>query len=276
MSGSSAAAALEPFQARRNPVAKALAVIEWLGKHPSDARGVREMAAVFGWTPSTLHRILVLLENERWVSSENGRYRLGLRFLNAAVTATRDFPLLQIAMSHLEELVRETSETALLGLYDPTRLEMIFVGAVESPQALRYAHDFRGTFAPLNAGAAGLAILAFLSEAEQARVLRRPLEAVTEFTVVDPAKLQELLAEVRARGYSCTTGQRTLGASGIAAPIVAPGGRVLGDIVLNMPESRFDPAREPELAAAVMRCARAINDELRGTGDATGVAVAAR
>jgi len=253
-------------QSRRNPVAKALLVLEWLVKHPADATGVRELAAVFGWTPSTLHRILVLLENERWVSSDSGRYRLGLRFFNVALTAARDFPLLQVAMSHIEELVRETDETTLLGLFDPNRLEMTFVAAVESQQALRYAADLRGTFAPLHAGAAGLAILAFLSEPEQERAMRRGLEAVTDRTIVDPARLREVLIDVREQGYACTTGERTTGCSGIAAPILGPKGRVLGDVVLNMPDSRFDSDREPELAAAVVRCAHAISAELEGNG----------
>lgn len=240
-------------------------VLEWLVKHPSEGSGVREMAAEFGWTPSTLHRILVLLENERWVTAENGRYRLGLRFLNIALTAALDFPLLRAAMPHIDELVRETDETTLLGLFDPRRLEMTFVAAVESQQAVRYAADLRGTFAPLHAGAAGLAILAFLPETEQARAIRRRgLEAVTDLTIVDSAQLQDVLVAVRRDGYACTTGQRTPGCSGIAAPIIGPGGRVLGDIVLNMPESRFDPAREPELASAVLRCARAISEELEG------------
>jgi IclR family transcriptional regulator, acetate operon repressor len=266
MSATSVAGTVEPFQARRNPVAKALMVLEWLVKHPSEGSGVREMAAEFGWTPSTLHRILVLLENERWIAAENGRYRLGLRFLNIALTAALDFPLLQAAMPHIDELVRETDETTLLGLFDPRRFEMTFVAAVESRQAVRYAADLRGTFAPLHAGAAGLAILAFLPESEQARAIRRGgLEAVTDLTIVDPAELRDVLVAVRRDGYACTTGQRTPGCSGIAAPIIGSGGRVLGDIVLNMPESRFDPAREPELAAAVLRCARAISEELEGT-----------
>jgi IclR family transcriptional regulator, acetate operon repressor len=266
MNAMAAADYVGPGQSQRNPVAKALLVLEWLVKHPSDAIGVREMAAVFGWTPSTLHRILVLLENERWISSENGRYRLGLRFFNVALTAARDFPLLEVAMSHIEELVRETDETTLLGLFDPNRLEMTFVAAVESRQALRYAADLRGTFAPLHAGAAGLAILAFLSQGEQQRAMRRGLEAVTDRTIVDPERLQEVLLEVREQGYACTTGERTTGCSGIAAPILGPSGRVLGDVVLNMPDSRFESEREQELAAAVMRCACAISTELEGTG----------
>jgi DNA-binding IclR family transcriptional regulator len=172
--------------------------------------------------------------------------------------------LLQVAVSHLEELVRETDETALLGLYDPTRMEMTFVGAIESQQPVRYAYDFRGTSSPLNAGAAGLAILAFLTRAEQERVLSRPLEAITDRTVVDPQRLRELLADVHERGYSCTTGERTPGCTGLAAPVRAPGGRVLGAIVLNMPATRFDPSRELALAEAVIRCADAILRELEG------------
>src|SRR3954471_8340604 len=107
--------------ARRNPAAKALRVLEWMTEQPAAAHyGVREMAAALGWTPSTVHRILVLLENDGWITSPPGlgRYQPSARLLKLALAAARSVPLVDVALPRIEQLVAECDETALLGFYD--------------------------------------------------------------------------------------------------------------------------------------------------------------
>ena len=57
-----------------------------------------------------------------------------------------------------------------------------------------------GMSAPLNAGAAGKAILAFSSEELITEVLSRPLEPITPRTITDPERLRTELAGVRHLG----------------------------------------------------------------------------
>jgi DNA-binding IclR family transcriptional regulator len=253
--------------ARRNPVAKALRLLEWMTQQPAAAHyGVREMAAGLGWTPSTVHRILVLLETDGWITSprDTGRYQPSARLLKLALAAARSVPLVDVALPRIEALVEECDETALLGFYDGARMEMSFIAAVESRQTVRYVADsLKDEWAPLNAGASGLAIFAFLSEADRDRVVaRKGLSARTTRTIVDVDDLQIRVAEIRSRGYACTVGERTPGAAGIAAPIFDPEGYVAGDVLITVPEHRFGPESEARLADAVMACAREISEEL--------------
>ena len=245
-------------------------VLEAMAEDPHRAWGVREIASELGWTPSTLHRILVLLDEDRWItSSSEGRYSLGIRFLKMAIKASSGFPLAEIGKARLHDLVADTKETAVLSLYDPARLEMTFVASVDSPQPVRYVADLLDTWGPLHAGATGLAILAFLPEDERRRIVHGELKQVTEATVTDPESLEARLAKIRKDGYVCSTGERTVGAVGIAAPVFGPGGgRVLGDVALTIPESRFEKKELPRLSDAVKRCAASISVAIDGDSHA--------
>jgi DNA-binding IclR family transcriptional regulator len=228
--------------------------------------GVREMATALGWTPSTVHRILVLLENDGWITSPpgSGRYQPSARLLKLALAAARSVPLVDVALPRIERLVEQCNETALLGFYDGARMEMSFIAAVESRQRVRYVADsLHETWAPLNAGASGLAIFAFLSKEDRERVVaRKGLAARTTRTIVDVHDLEIRVAEIRSHGYAVTIGERTPGAAGIAAPIFDREGYVVGDVLITVPEHRFGPTVEAALGTAVIACARDISEEL--------------
>jgi DNA-binding IclR family transcriptional regulator len=253
--------------ARRNPAAKALRLLEWMTEQPAAAHyGVREIAAGLGWTPSTVHRILVLLENDGWITSppDTGRYQPSARLLKLALAAARSVPLVDVALPRIEALVEECDETALLGFYDGARMEMSFIAAVESRQTVRYVADsMHDGWAPLNAGASGLAIFAFLSDEDRARVIaRKGLSARTDRTLTDVRDLEVRVDEIRSRGYAVSIGERTPGAAGIAAPIFDREGYVVGDVLITVPEHRFGPTAEAGLSKAVIACAHDISGEL--------------
>ena len=67
---------------------------------------------------------------------------------------------------------------------------------------------------------------------------------------------------MRRHGYAVSTGERTPGAVGIAAPIYAADGRVVGSVGITLPEQRFGPDSEQEQAAFVIEAARAITEHL--------------
>ncbi len=240
---------------------------------PDQAWGVREIARGLHMSHSTAHRILGLLEEEGFVTQEpaSGHYRLGLELYRVAWRATGVHPIRNVALPILQDLVQEVNETALLGLYDPARCEMIFAASVESRHPLRYVVE-TNRWVPIHAGATGLAILAFLPAEEQAKVIDRAVNAapLTARTLTNARDLQAEAEAIRHKGYACTGGQRIEGAVGIAAPIWGANGRVVGDVAITLPDQRFSPAQETELAAAVIRAADRITHQLGGTSPAAG------
>src|SRR5262249_22676766 len=116
----------------------------------------------------------------------------------------------------------------------------------------------------MHAGASGRAILAFLPEDERASVLARGLPALTSATITDANALERSLARTRGRGYALSVEERRAGGVGLAAPVLAAGGRVITAVGLALPTQRFDAADEPRLASLVTACARSITVALGG------------
>jgi DNA-binding IclR family transcriptional regulator len=218
-----------------------------------------EIAGGVGMHPSTAHRVLAHLVEDGLVRHDpvRGRYGLGLEFLRLAWKAVGHEALRDVALPHLRELSADTGETALFGLYEPARQQMLFVAAVESAHAIRHVRPLH-EWLPIHGGATGRAILAFLPENERRGVLTGPLPAVTKSTITDRATLEQVLDEVRGRGYAVSSGERAVGGVGVAAPVLAGDGRVLGAVGVGIPEQRFRAADERQLARRVMAAAAAV------------------
>lgn len=251
--------------AKRNPAARVLRALSWLVTEANTDYGVREMATALQIPASAAHRLLSVLLKEDYVrqKASSSRYLLGPQLLRLANVAVAKSPLGQIAHDRMAELVDDTGESALLGHFDDSRLEMMFAKIIESSAPLRYVVQLN-TWMPLYAGASGLAIMAYLSEEQVGQIIRRTLLApLTDRTITDPARLKASLRQIRTRGYALTRGQRVPGAVGIAAPIFGDDANVLGDICLAVPEQRFVSTghRLPEL---VRKCAAAITRNIGG------------
>ncbi len=244
---------------QRNPVTRAFRILGWMAGAEGERWALGEIAAGVGMHPATVHRVLGQLIDDGLVRQdpETGAYGLGLEFLRLAWQASGRASLRDVAEPELRALTADTGETAWLGLYDSGRRQMLFAAAVESPQQIRHVRPVN-EWLPVHGGASGRALLAFLPESEREAVLAAPLEPVTENTVTDPDELRRLLDEVRRRGYSVSRGERVLGGVGIAAPILAGDGRLLGAIGVGLPAQRFRAADEPRLAKRVIAAAGAV------------------
>lgn len=250
----------------RDPVARAFAVLLWMVDAAGTSWGLREIAAGVAMHPSTLHRVLSHLQAGGLIQQgpETGRYSLGLGFLRLAWKAADHNSVREVALPWLKELVEATGETALFALYDPSRQEMMLAATVDSPHPIRQIRQI-AEWLPVTAGATGLAILAFLPEAEQRAILARPLPLITPQTITDRAALERALARVQAQGYALTRGERTPGAVGFGAPIFGHAGRVIGSVGITQPEQRFRPADERQQAECVVSSARKITEQFSGS-----------
>ena len=246
----------EHARGARTPVGRAFRVLGWMAAADGADWALGEVARGVGMHPSTVHRVLGLLEHEGLVTHDPvaGRYGLGLEFLRLAWTASSHHDLRDVALPWLRGLSAETQETAWLGLYEPSRKAMMFAAAVESPQLVRHVRPL-GEWLPVHGGASGRAILAFLPEGERSEILAAPLPALTERTITDPERLAVVLDGVRRRGYAVSRGERAAGGVGVAAPVLDDEGRVLGVVGVGLPEQRFRARDEARLAALVRACA---------------------
>ncbi|RYH07443.1 MAG: IclR family transcriptional regulator, partial [Alphaproteobacteria bacterium] len=106
-----------------------------------------------------------------------------------------------------------------------------------------------GSRGPLNCGGAGKAMLAFMDETEREQLYAAPLEALTPFTITDPARLREEIGRIRERGYSIDDQEVVVGVYCVSVPILDRLGHAAGAISITGPSVK-KPG--PEVAPLVM------------------------
>ncbi|MEU4654890.1 IclR family transcriptional regulator [Streptomyces sp. NPDC023723] len=255
---------------QRHPLARGFEIITAMVDGGKQTYGVRELGNRLGVSASTAHRLLSDLEELGMVSrTPAGSYRLGMEFLRLAWTTTTRFPLREAANDILEDLTGRSGESSFFAIYNDQRREMMFALSVETSHPLRYTVPC-GVWLPLHAGASGLAILAFLPSEVQTEIARTDLEALTARTVVDPKRLAERLAQVRQDGYALSHGERIDGAIAIASPVLGPGGSVIGDVGITIPESRFNAATTSEFIELVKAAAERLTRRFTGVENPAG------
>ncbi|GAC1543357.1 MAG: hypothetical protein NVS2B17_23010 [Candidatus Velthaea sp.] len=182
------------------------------------------------------------------------RYRPGAELYRVAAILANNMPVLKLAQPLLEELVAESSEMALLGIYNPERLTMSFAAKVDSPSPMRYAIALNEAH-PLLWGSTGRAILAFIDQPACARVIERGVASPLTGERVKRDAIGRELQAIRTNGYAISRGQRTASAIGIAVPFFAAGNNVFGTLSLTIPDHRFVPERTPAYVALLQSAA---------------------
>lgn len=254
---------------RRTPVAKALQMLTWMADSPDEDWGIRQVARALDVPPSSAHRTASMLATANVLTSEtDGRYRMSLDFFRLATRAAHKVPVRALALPAMHELVATTDETAYLGLYSPERRQMTYVACVHAAHPVQYVLP-QHRWLPMYAGAGGLGILPFLAPGEIEEIIATTdLVPLTDRTITDADELRRELVKVREAGYAVSFGRLVVGAVGVSAPIFDARRRVVGVMVLALPEARTERSRAEELGRAIAASARAVSDALAPAGHA--------
>ncbi len=187
----------------------------------------------------------------------DGRFVLGTGAIAFARTAVSSCSLVDVTHHHLELLVRSINETAVVARLDYESMVSMYVDKVESDHSVRYSVPL-GLRRELYATSAGKVILAHLPKAEQSAYLRSvSFERFTPRTIVDRKVIEQELDEVMRVGFASTEDERSVGASGIAAPVLDSEGQLLCALTVAGPTTRIQPRRD-EIIAHVRETARRI------------------
>ncbi|MBE0697267.1 MAG: IclR family transcriptional regulator, partial [Anaerolineaceae bacterium] len=106
-------------------------------------------------------------------------------------------------------------------------------------------------------------ILAFLPLERQEEILQHTqLVPLTPKTITNPAILREEFKKARAQGCAVSFGEWVEDASGVASPILARDGNVVGALAISGPTSRFTDENVAKYRDAVKRVAVQISESL--------------
>lgn len=199
--------------------------------------GVTELADELGIAKSTAHSHLKTLLKYEFVVVENGRYHVGLRFLDIGETARHRKEEYQRIKNKVEELATQTDERAQFIVadhgYGVYLYRAIGSHAVQTDSRI-------GKRIPLNASSAGKSILAFMPEEDvQAVIDRHGLPAQTGNTITDPDELWDELETIRERGHAINKEESTVGLRAVGVPIIGPDSTVLGALSVSGPTHRL-------------------------------------
>jgi DNA-binding IclR family transcriptional regulator len=221
--------------------------------------GVSRIARELGLSKAVVHRILQSLTARGVIAYEPSSrdYRLGPAVAALGARALRDSDLRLAALEVLRRLRDETGETATLT--SPVPNGRVYLDQFEGVHEIKMTVELGRRF-PLHAGSSGKCMLAFLPAGEQERVLAGRLDPLTPHTIVDPGALRAELAEIRARGYAMSAGERQADAGSIAAPVFRLSGEVIGAISACGPRYRvtadFAERIAPKVTAAAAQISR--------------------
>jgi IclR family transcriptional regulator, KDG regulon repressor len=252
---------------------RALAALDVLANHSGEC-GLVELCAALKLHKSTVHRLLMVLEQHRFVDKnpETGKYRLGLKLFELGSKAIAALDLGELAAPYLVRLQRETQETVNLGVLD--RSDVVYVAKIDSQRNLRMVARVGHRY-PAYCTALGKAMLAGLSEPEvDAIISQSDLRAKTATTLTTPEALKADLRRVRERGYSIDNEENEEGARCVGAAVHDYLGQPLAAISVSAPAIRMDEAKVDEVAKAAIRAASDLSRDLGYRGSEHEIAAA--
>ncbi|WP_406438794.1 IclR family transcriptional regulator [Streptomyces sp. NBC_01613] len=234
---------------------RAITLLHATADSAPDGDTASNLAARTGLNRATAWRLLSTLEQYGLVerSPVTNRYTIGFAVARMASVAGFD-GLIRRAHGTLRRVSEQTGETANLAVVQ--QLGLTYVDEVTPPVVL--AAKWLGRQVPIHATSTGKALLAWLPAEEAQALLEGTLEAYTDTTITDRARLRAELAETRERGYSVCLGEMERNLYGVSAPVLGSRGRPFAVVSIWGPQDRVPESR----FAALGPLARAAADEI--------------
>jgi DNA-binding IclR family transcriptional regulator len=225
--------------------------------------GPSAVAGQVGIAKSTASRMLAVLASRGLLERhDGGRYRLGLRIFEYGQLALHRLELFEVSVPILAGLRDRVRDLVQLGV--PIGAEVLFLDRFEAQNLDPRFHGEAWRRVPGHSSSSGRAIAAF-NPAVATAIFDAGLIRRTRYTVVDPRRLTEILAEVRRRGYAATDEELEEGISSVAAPVRVTddqGERAVAAVSVVGPSQRLHRDGIMTIAAHAQDAARRIGAAL--------------
>jgi DNA-binding IclR family transcriptional regulator len=221
-------------------------------------RTIQEIAASTGLTYSTVHRIVSVLLERRFLKADNAReFGLGPRLIELGFSAYSRIDLVQVARPFLEELSRLTRDTVHLAQREGW--EVAYLDKLRGSRPVEISSRIGGRKPVISTGV-GKALMLDQPETVLSELYRRDHQLL-------PGNMTEAdwlvqMSNYRSGGYAYDLGEDQPSIRCVAAPLRDATGRVVAAISVSSTLEFMPPSRMRDLVPEVQRVARAISSEL--------------
>jgi DNA-binding IclR family transcriptional regulator len=210
--------------------------------HNAQAVGLKGLAQASGLHPSTTHRILGALVNDRVVERvDPGGYRLGIRLLELGNLVKARISVREHALPYMRELHAQTGEAVNLSVRRED--EIVYVERTSSGRALMRVVNIVGARAPLHITAVGkLFLLEDGPEGLRGYAQRTRLPQFTRNTLTSVGALDKEFERIRRSGFAVDNEEAELGVRCIGAGVRDDTGMLVAGLSVSAPAERMKSA----------------------------------
>jgi IclR family pca regulon transcriptional regulator len=241
-------------------LAKGLAVIGAFTREHA-ALSLSDIARSARIPAATARRCLLTLEELGYITRNGRNFLLRPKVLELGAAYLDSMNIEQITKTHLEELARNTSDSAALCVLDG--VEIVYVARASVRTLVRLEAHVGSRF-PAHATSTGRVLLAGVSPERLQRYFETArFEALTDRTVTDPVRLRLLVEECRRAGYSAVEDELAYGVIALAVPVLDQAGRVVAALNSSSHSRRMSRTKlVRERRSMLQRVGRQISTDL--------------
>ena len=213
---------------------RAFAILEQVAHH-RDGIGLAELSKLVGLHNSTTFHLAKTMVSLGYLRQEKDskRYRIGRPLFALAASALDEIEMVNVATPILEELSRETGESA----HYAVRMgdAVVVIARTSGPGAFQLT-DRVGVVRPAHCTALGKIILASLRPDQLKRFLDRiEMKPSTDKSITDSAVLLREIAEIKRTGIAFDDGEFNPEVRCVAVPVTDFTGQVIGALGISGP-----------------------------------------
>jgi IclR family transcriptional regulator, acetate operon repressor len=246
---------------------RALAIINRLSE-AEGAMTLTRIAESVDLAPSTVHRLLTTLEQERYVRFDPERrlWSVGVQTFVAGCAFLKTRDLIGVARPYMRALMEECRETVNLAVQDER--EAMYIHQIENP-AIQRPLAKPGARVPLYCCGVGKALLAAKTDGELEGLLPEGgARRLTANTIVSPSALREDIALIRERGFAVDDEEHAIGLRCVAALVFNEFRESMAAISISGPATRISPSNIVRLGELLRQKAAGITARLGGSSPA--------
>lgn len=247
-------------------VGRISAVLRAVSIHEPGGATTSQIARRTGLARPTTHRLLSSLLDEGLVDRDAvGRWLLGPELYLLGTTAAPRYDVTALAQPVLRRLSLATGESAFFSVRRGDETVCLLREEGSFPIRSHVLHE--GIRFPLGVASAGMAVLAYLPDAEIDSYLARADLAAAHGPQHTAALVREGVQATREAGYALNPGLVVEGSWGMAAAVFDTAGRPLGALSLTGIEQRFTTQRRQELGPLMLRAAHELTEALQSPAE---------